>query len=86
MTLAIARIFDGKILVLSDTRITFTTAGYRRAPHLALKSVILTPDVCVAFAGDVDRAHMAIASVPLASDIETMTDHFLAAHLDGDLA
>ena len=86
MTLVVARVLNEKILVLSDTRVTFTTARYRPAPHLVLKVAILNPDVCAAFAGDVDRAQMAISSVDHSSDIDSMMDHFLAAHLEGNLA
>jgi hypothetical protein len=85
VTLVVARVFGNTVHMLADSRVTFAEERYRPAPGSVLKSVVLNPDVCVAFAGDVDRAQMAIASVNAAADIESLIDHFLHAHRDGGL-
>jgi hypothetical protein len=47
---------------------------------------VLTPDLCIAFAGNPDLAHRAMRSLPeLSGDAyRTVTAHFLRHHLEGD--
>lgn len=85
MTLVAARVFGNTVHILADSRVTFAEERYRPAPASVLKTVVLNPDICVAFAGDVDRAQMAIASANAAADIQSLIDHFLHAHRDGGL-
>lgn len=67
MTLVINKIIEGQIYVHSDTRVTqlFNGEFLRKEPPLSgiLKSIIITPEICISFAGNIDHAHSALEKI-----------------------
>jgi hypothetical protein len=63
MTLIVARALPGQIRMVGDTRITDRTAILRGAFMGALRHVILGPDMCFAFAGNVERGQQCLQKV-----------------------
>lgn len=82
MTLVVARILENNVVIFSDSKVTFGEERYRPPPLLVLKTVALRPNLALAFAGDVERAQIAIATTPLAGSEEELIAHFLAAHVE----
>lgn len=85
MTLVVGRVLDSGVTLLADSLVTYREARYRPAPGSVLKIVVLAPDLCVAFAGDVDRAQIAIEGWRPTMGIQQSAEHFLRAHRDGGL-
>lgn len=63
MTLVVARQVDGEVYIVGDTK--FTDDGKSQTEQYigGLKVVLLTPGLCVAFAGDVANARKAIQGI-----------------------
>jgi hypothetical protein len=87
MTLVYAQVVRGHVALLSDTGITFTesAAHERRGLAVALKTVILTPTLAVAYAGDIVRANIAVRRWRRSSDTDATIQHFAAAHREDGL-
>ncbi len=82
MTLVVARSW-GDHLVVSDAMSTdlHGTTSPRRDVH-QLKAVILSRRFCVAFAGRISRAQVALAGWQEGSDLRATIEHFLRVHRD----
>ena len=63
MTLIVARALPGQLRMVGDTRITDRAAILRGAFVGALRHVILGPDLCFAFAGDVEKGQRCLQKV-----------------------
>jgi hypothetical protein len=75
MTLVVARAFGERVRVAADLRVTRRDDTARGYPIAVLKNVVLTPDVLVAFAGDVDVATAALRQAKaVASHVERILE------------
>jgi hypothetical protein len=63
MTLIVARALPGQIRMVGDTRITDRAAILRGAFVGALRHVVLGPDLCFAFAGNLERGQQCLQKV-----------------------
>jgi hypothetical protein len=85
MTLVVGRVLNSGVFLLADSLVTYREARYRPAPGSVLKIIVLAPDLCVAFAGDVDRAQLAIEGWSQTMGLQMTAEHFLHAHREGGL-
>src|SRR4051794_7956861 len=84
MTLVVARTTPLGVRISADMRITYEDAMKRGFLHAELKAIVLSPTLCVAFAGcNVATALDGIRAVASAKPtFEQAKSHLLAAHQD----
>ena len=63
MTLVVARRTDNTVLLLSDTKVTSDLAIHPSLLDGALKTIIVSPTVCVSFAGNTEVARDSFAGI-----------------------
>ena len=84
MTLVVARKIGNSISVVSDTILTHPHAGRMPLGQGVLKTTIISPGLCVSFAGAVDCADTTLRSLGFKedyiADIADIVEHFLGWH------
>jgi hypothetical protein len=63
MSLVIAKIIDGRIIMESDSQLSTSNSFKQNPISTVLKVIIISPRVVVSFAGDVKSAHEALGEV-----------------------
>jgi hypothetical protein len=63
MSFIYSKIIDNKIYIESDSRVLRRATGMRDSSYGSLKSIIIFPQLCIAFAGDPDLAEDAIKEI-----------------------
>lgn len=86
MTLVVARQVDDEVYIVGDTKFTDDSKSETEQYVGGLKVVLLTPGLCVAFAGDVANARKAIQGIYDKSNVNLfdknlVLDYFLQHHV-----
>ncbi|MBI3129246.1 MAG: tetratricopeptide repeat protein [Candidatus Tectomicrobia bacterium] len=82
MSLVVAKKTNKFFCIVGDSQLTLTNATHQNPLQGILKSVILSSNLCVSFAGNLHFAEEAIRTIPSIekSTLQTVIDHFLRWH------
>lgn len=88
MSLVIAKKDGNQLCIVSDTQLTYPDQTSRRnKTHPAsgiLKTIVLSPDLAVAFAGDVKFADLALQNIGTTLDVDKILETLQSSHEKSD--
>lgn len=84
MSLIVARKFKGHIFVVSDTKLTYPDKEKNTPEHGLIKSINVTPNISISFAGDISYAEEALKQIQLSTDINHISEIILNTHCDSN--
>jgi len=76
---------NDKIITVSDTKLTYEHLDRNNPKDGTIKSIIITPQISVSYAGDIHFAELALKGIGTNSDVDFIKRTLLSFHISSDL-